>query len=122
TSSAPKTVDRIIDAFPADQQAQIRTMLSESLEAVVAQTLLKKKGGGRVAACEILIGVPAGGNPVPEGELDQIPPVLQTGQRAGMQTLDMAVAELVKKGLVEASAMPAKPALNGSGLGAPAAG
>src|SRR6202007_1807470 len=60
TSSAPKTIDRIIDVFPAGQQAQIRTMLSESLEAVVAQTLVKKKGGGgRVAACEILIGVPA---------------------------------------------------------------
>src|SRR5262245_34435479 len=118
TSSAPKTVDRIIDAFPADQQAQIRTMLSESLEAVVAQTLLKKKGGGRVAACEILIGVPAVRNLIREGKLHQIPSMMQTGQRAGMQTLDMAVAELVKKGLVEPSSLPARPVMNGSAAGA----
>src|SRR4051812_45501728 len=90
TSSAPKTIDRIIDAFPAAQQAQIRTMLSESLEAVVAQTLLKKKGGGRIAACEILIGVPAVRNLIREGKLHQIPSMMQTGQRSGMQTLDMA--------------------------------
>ena len=120
TSSAPKTVDRIIDAFPAAQQAQIRTMLSESLEAVVAQTLLKKKGGGRVAACEILIGVPAVRNLIREGKLHQIPSMMQTGQRAGMQTFDMAVADLVKRGLIEPSAAPPKPALNGTGAAAAA--
>jgi len=118
TSSAPKTVDRIIDAFPAAQQAQIRTMLSESLEAVVAQTLLKKKGGGRVAACEILVGSPAVRNLIREGKLHQIPSMLQTGQRAGMQTFDMAVADLVKRGLIEASAAPPKTAVNGTGLAA----
>jgi twitching motility protein PilT len=122
TSSAPKTIDRIIDVFPGGQQAQIRTMLAESLEAVVAQTLLKKKGGGRVAACEVLIGVPAVRNLIREAKLHQIPSMMQTGQRAGMLTFDMAVADLVKRGLVEASALPPKPAaMNGGAAGAPAA-
>jgi twitching motility protein PilT len=110
TSSAPKTIDRIIDVFPSGQQGQIRTMLSESLEAVVAQTLLKKKGGGRVAACEILIGVPAVRNLIREAKLHQIPSMMQTGQRSGMQTLDMGLADLVKRGLVDPSTLPAKPA------------
>ena len=110
TSSAPKTIDRIIDVFPAGQQGQIRTMLSESLEAVVAQTLLKKKGGGRVAACEILIGAPAVRNLIREAKLHQIPSMMQTGQRLGMQTLDMALADLVKRGLIEQSALPPRPA------------
>jgi twitching motility protein PilT len=120
TSSAPKTIDRIIDVFPAGQQGQIRTMLSESLEAVIAQTLLKKKGGGRVAACEILIGVPAVRNLIREGKLHQIPSMMQTNQRVGMQTLDMALADLVKRGLIEPTAMPPRPAMNGSAAGAPA--
>jgi twitching motility protein PilT len=119
TSSAPKTVDRIIDVFPAGQQAQIRTMLAESLEAVVAQTLLKKKGGGRVAACEILVGAPAVRNLIREGKLHQIPSMMQTGQRLGMQPLDMAIADLVKRGLIERSEAPARPAVNGA-AGAPA--
>jgi twitching motility protein PilT len=118
TSSAPKTIDRVIDVFPAGQQGQIRTMLAESLEAVVAQTLLKKKGGGRVAACEILVGVPAVRNLIREGKLHQIPSMMQTGQRVGMQTLDMAVADLVKRGLVEPSALPPRPAANGAGMAA----
>src|SRR5438874_6588385 len=118
TSSAPKTIDRIIDVFPAGQQAQIRTMLSESLEAVVAQTLVKKKGGGgRVAACEILIGVPAVRNLIREAKLHQIPSMMQTGQRAGMQTLDMALADLVKRGMIEPTALPPRPTINGSGNG-----
>ena len=118
TSSAPKTIDRIIDVFPAGQQAQIRTMLSESLEAVVAQTLVKKKGGGgRVAACEILIGVPAVRNLIREAKLHQIPSMMQTGQRVGMQTLDMALADLVKRGMIEPTALPARPTINGSGNG-----
>lgn len=120
TSSAPKTVDRIIDVFPAGQQAQIRTMLSESLEAVVAQTLLKKKGGGRVAACEILIGVPAVRNLIREGKLHQIASMMQTGQRVGMQSHDMGVAELVKRGLVERSSVPSRSGFNGAAAGAPA--
>ncbi len=123
TSSAPKTIDRIIDVFPAGQQAQIRTMLSESLEAVVAQTLVKKKGGGgRVAACEILIGVPAVRNLIREAKLHQIPSMMQTGQRVGMQTLDMALADLVKRGVIEPTALPPRPTINGSGNGAAHAG
>jgi len=123
TSSAPKTIDRIIDVFPAGQQAQIRTMLSESLEAVVAQTLLKKKGGGgRVAACEILIGVPAVRNLIREAKLHQIPSMMQTGQRVGMQTLDMALADLVKRGVIEPTALPPRPSMNGTGNGAAQAG
>jgi twitching motility protein PilT len=110
TSSAPKTIDRIIDVFPAGQQGQIRTMLSESLEAVVAQTLLKKKGGGRVAACEVLIGVPAVRNLIREAKLHQIPSMMQTGQRVGMQTLDMALTDLVKRGMIEPTALPPRPA------------
>jgi len=117
TSSAPKTIDRIVDVFPAGQQAQIRTMLSESLEAVVAQTLVKKKGGGRVAACEILIGVPAVRNLIREAKLHQIPSMMQTGQRVGMQTLDMALADLVKRGVIEPSALPPRPTINGTGNG-----
>jgi twitching motility protein PilT len=113
TSSAPKTIDRIIDAFPAGQQGQIRTMISESLEAVIAQTLLKKKGGGRVAACEILLGTPAVRNLIREAKLHQIPSMMQTGQRVGMQTLDMALADLVKRGVVDQSALPARPAAAG---------
>jgi twitching motility protein PilT len=117
TSSAPKTIDRIIDVFPAGQQGQIRTMLSESLEAVVAQTLVKKKGGGRVAACEILIGVPAVRNLIREAKLHQIPSMMQTGQRVGMQTLDMALADLVKRGMIEPTAVP-RPTLSSTGNGA----
>jgi twitching motility protein PilT len=120
TSSAPKTVDRVIDVFPAGQQAQIRTMLSESLEAVVSQTLLKKKGGGRVAACEILVAVPAIRNLIREGKLHQIPSMMQTGQRVGMHSLDMALADLVKRGLVERTEAPQRPAVNGAGVGATA--
>src|SRR5213594_4029806 len=108
--TAPETIDRIIDVFPAGQQAQIRTMLSESLEAVVAQTLVKKKGGGRVAACEILVGVPAVRNLIREAKLHQIPSMMQTGQRVGMQTLDMALADLVKRGVIEPTALPPRPA------------
>src|SRR6184192_3925375 len=110
TSSAPKTIDRIIDVFPAGQQGQIRTMLAESLEAVIAQTLVKKKGGGRVAACEILVGAPAVRNLIREAKLHQLLSMMQTGQRLGMQTLDMALADLLKRGLIDQSAMPPRPA------------
>ena len=108
TSSAPKTVDRIIDVFPSGQQSQIRTMLAESLEAVVAQRLLKKVGGGRIAACEILTGSTAVRNLIREGKLHQIPSVMQTGQQQGMVTFDMAIADLQKRGLV-AKDVPAAP-------------
>ncbi|HYR96042.1 MAG TPA: type IV pilus twitching motility protein PilT [Candidatus Binatus sp.] len=120
TSSAPKTIDRIIDVFPAGQQSQIRTMLSESLEAVVAQTLLKKKGGGRVAATEILLGVPAVRNLIREAKLHQIPSMMQTGQRVGMQTLEMGMADLVKRGLIDPPPPP-RPAANGSAAAGAAA-
>ena len=100
TSSAPKTVDRIIDVFPAAQQGQIRTMFSESIQAVLSQTLLRQEGGGRIAALEILIGTVAVRNLIREGKIHQIPSAMQTGQNAGMQTLDMALLELVRRGLV----------------------
>jgi twitching motility protein PilT len=115
TSSAPKTVDRIIDVFPAGQQGQIRTMLSESLEAVVAQSLLKKKGGGRIAACEILTGTPAVRNLIRENKLHQIPSMMQTGQRVGMQTLDMALQDLVKRELIDRSMLPKPSPMSAAG-------
>jgi twitching motility protein PilT len=100
TSSAPKTVDRIIDVFPAAQQEQIRIMFSESIQAVITQSLLKKRAGGRVAALEILIGTPAVRNLIREGKIHQIPSAMQTGQKVGMQTLDMALIDLVRRNLV----------------------
>jgi twitching motility protein PilT len=100
TSSAPKTVDRVIDVFPAAQQGQIRTMFAESIQAVVTQTLLRKRAGGRIAAIEVLIGTPAVRNLIRENKIHQIPSSMQTGQSVGMQTLDMALIELVNKGLV----------------------
>jgi len=100
TSSAPKTVDRVIDAFPAAQQGQIRTMFAESIQAVVTQTLVRKRAGGRIAALEILIGTPAVRNLIRENKIHQIPSSMQTGQSVGMQTLDMALVDLANKGLV----------------------
>jgi twitching motility protein PilT len=100
TSSAPKTVDRIIDVFPAAQQEQIRIMFAESIQAVITQTLLKKKAGGRIAGLEILIGTPAVRNLIREGKVHQIPSAMQTGQKQGMQTLDMALIELVRRNMV----------------------
>jgi len=102
TSSAPKTVDRIIDVFPAAQQEQIRIMFSESTQAVITQTLLKKRAGGRIAALEVLIGTPAVRNLIREGKIHQIPSAMQTGQKVGMQTLDMALIELVRRNMVTA--------------------
>jgi twitching motility protein PilT len=101
TSSAPKTVDRIIDVFPADEQAQVRAMLSESLRAVISQTLLKRADGrGRVAALEILIGVPAIRNLIREAKVHQMPSIMQTGQQYGMQTLDQVLKDLVMKRII----------------------
>ena len=101
TNTAASTVDRLIDQFPADRQAQVRAMLSESLKGVVAQTLLKKKGGGRVAALEILVVTSAIANLIREGKTFQIPSAMQVGRGLGMQTLNDAVIELVKAGTVE---------------------
>ena len=100
TSSAAKTVDRVIDVFPAEQQAQIRTMFAESIEAIVSQTLCAKTGGGRIAALEILIGTPAVRNLIREGKGHQIPSAMQTGQKFGMQTLAAALDDLVARNLV----------------------
>lgn len=94
TSSAPKTVDRIIDVFPANQQGQIRAMLSESIQAVITQTLCKKTGGGRVAALEILLGTTAVRNLIRENKIHQIPSVMQTSQGSGMKTMEQALIEL----------------------------
>jgi twitching motility protein PilT len=102
TSSAPKTIDRVIDVFPAAQQGQIRTMLAESIQGVFSQVLLKKKGGkGRILALEIMTGTPAVKNLIREGKISQIPSMLQTGQKFGMQTLEAAIKDLIAKNLVE---------------------
>ena len=100
TSSAAKTIDRIIDVFPAAEKAMVRSMLSESLRAVIAQTLLKKNGGGRVAAHEIMIGTPAIRNLIREDKIAQMYSAIQTGQSQGMQTLDQNLKELVQRGVV----------------------
>ena len=102
TTSAVSTVDRLIDQFPADRQAQIRVMLSESLKGVIAQILLKRVGGGRIAGYEILLGVPAVSNLIREGKTFQIPTIMQTGKRLGMRTMTDSLAELVRSGQVEA--------------------
>ena len=120
TSIAPKTVDRIIDVFPPNQQAQIRAQFAESIEAVITQTLLKKKGGGRVAALEIMTGTTAVRNLVREGKIHQIPGTMQVSQKDGMQTMDMALQNLVSRGLVskeEAQSKSTNPNLFGGGLG-----
>jgi twitching motility protein PilT len=101
TTTACSTVDRIIDQFPADRQQQIRVMLSESLKGVISQTLLPKKGGGRIAALEILIVTPAISNLIREGKTFQIPSAMQTGKQLGMVVLNDALMNLVQKGLVE---------------------
>jgi twitching motility protein PilT len=100
TSSAAKTIDRIVDVFPAAEKDMIRAMLSESLRAVISQTLLKKVGGGRVAAHEIMIGTPAVRNLIRENKIAQMYSAIQTGQQFGMQTLDQALVEIVRKGVV----------------------
>jgi twitching motility protein PilT len=96
TSSAAKTIDRIVDVFPAAEKDMVRAMLSESLRAVISQTLLKKIGGGRVAAWEIMIGTPAIRNLIRENKVAQMYSVIQTSQNVGMQTLDQHLLELVR--------------------------
>jgi twitching motility protein PilT len=100
TTTAASTVDRIIDQFPSDRQAQIRVMLSESLRGVIAQNLCKKIGGGRVAALEVLITTPAIGNLIRESKTFQIPSMMQVGKAVGMVTLNDALFDLVNKKLV----------------------
>jgi twitching motility protein PilT len=119
TSSAPKTVDRVIDVFPPNQQAQIRAQFAESIEAVITQTLLKKKGGGRVAALEVMTGTTAVRNLIREGKIHQIPGTMQVSQKDGMQTMDMALLDLVARGIVtkeEAQSKTLNPNLFGGGM------
>jgi len=100
TTSAAKTIDRIVDVFPGEEKSMVRSMLSESLQAVVSQTLLKREGGGRVAAHEILIATSAIRNLIREDKIAQIYSAMQTSGGLGMQTLDASLKQLVKKGLV----------------------
>jgi twitching motility protein PilT len=105
TTTAPATIDRIINAFPAGQQGQIRTMVSESLKAVISQTLLPRRGGiGRIAAFEVLRGTQAVGSLIRESKTFQLPGVLQTGQLSGMNTMDQALLKLAEERKVDAEA------------------
>ena len=111
TSSAAKTVDRIIDVFPGDEKEMVRAMLSESLRAVISQTLLKTKdGSGRVAAHEIMMGTPAIRNLIREAKIAQMYSAIQTGQSIGMQTLDQNLTELVKRNVVSSGEARSKAA------------
>ena len=103
TSSAAKTIDRIIDVFPGAEKDMVRSMLSESLRAVISQTLLKRVGGGRIAAHEIMIGIPAIRNLIREDKIAQMYSVIQTGMIHGMQTMDQCLKQLVNRGLVTAA-------------------
>jgi twitching motility protein PilT len=106
TSSAPKTVDRVIDVFPPEQQELVRTMFSESIQAVLTQQLVKRKDGkGRVAALEIMIGTSAVRNLIRENKIAQIPSSLQTGRQYGMQTMDQSLIELYQRDLVTKEAI-----------------
>lgn len=100
TSSAAKTIDRIVDVFPATEKDMVRSMLSESLRAVVSQTLCRKIGGGRIAAHEIMLGSPAIRNLIREDKVAQMYSSIQTSQNAGMQTLDQCLKEIQTKGLI----------------------
>ncbi len=101
TSSAAKTIDRIIDVFPGEEKQLVRSMLSESLRAVIAQTLLKKIAGGRIAAHEILVATSAVKNLIREDKIAQIYSSIQTGAQYGMQTLDQCLQKLVSQGLID---------------------
>lgn len=104
TSSAAKTIDRIVDVFPAEEKSMVRSMLSESLQGVISQTLLKKKGGGRIAAHEIMVGTPAIRNLIREDKIAQMYSAIQTGAAYGMQTLDQSLENILKQGLIDREA------------------
>ncbi|MBQ0833304.1 type IV pilus twitching motility protein PilT [Marinobacter sp.] len=110
TTSAAKTIDRVVDVFPAEEKSMVRSMLSESLQAVVSQTLMKKMGGGRIAAHEIMIGTAAIRNLIREDKIAQMYSSIQTGGSLGMQTLDQCLERLLQKGLIsrEAARLKAK--------------
>jgi twitching motility protein PilT len=115
TSSAPSTVDRIIDQFPADRQGQIRVMLAESLKAVISQVLCKRIGGGRAPVFEVLISTPSVSNLIREAKIFQIPSVMQTGKKYGMCLMNESLADLVKRKIVEPQEAHAK-AVDKAGL------
>ncbi|MDE2235269.1 MAG: type IV pilus twitching motility protein PilT [Gammaproteobacteria bacterium] len=100
TSSAAKTIDRVVDVFPAAEKDMVRAMLSESLRAVIAQSLCKKVGGGRMAVHEIMLGTPAIRNLIRENKIAQMYSAIQTGQASGMQTLDQNLTDVVRKGMI----------------------
>lgn len=102
TSSAPKTIDRVVDVFPAEEKSMVRSMLSESIQAVIAQTLIKRVGGGRIAAHEIMLGTSAIRNLIREDKIAQMYSMIQTGQSEGMQTLDQCLENLVRDRLITA--------------------
>jgi twitching motility protein PilT len=108
TTSAAKTIDRIIDVFPGAEKDMVRSMLSESMRAVISQTLLKKNGGGRIAAHEIMIGIPAIRNLIREDKVAQMYSVIQTGMVHGMQTMDYCLKQLVSRGLISVQDAKAK--------------
>lgn len=108
TTSAAKTIDRIIDVFPGAEKDMVRSMLSESMRAVISQTLLKKNGGGRIAAHEIMIGIPAIRNLIREDKVAQMYSVIQTGMVHGMQTMDYCLKGLVARGLISVHDAKAK--------------
>ncbi|MCG2580874.1 MAG: type IV pilus twitching motility protein PilT [Marinobacter sp.] len=108
TTSAAKTIDRVVDVFPAEEKSMVRSMLSESLQAVISQTLMKKMGGGRIAAHEIMIGTAAIRNLIREDKIAQMYSSIQTGASIGMQTLDQCLERLLQKGLISREAARAK--------------
>ncbi|ABM17638.1 MULTISPECIES: type IV pilus twitching motility protein PilT [Marinobacter] len=108
TTSAAKTIDRVVDVFPAEEKSMVRSMLSESLQAVISQTLMKKMGGGRIAAHEIMIGTAAIRNLIREDKIAQMYSAIQTGGSLGMQTLDQCLERLLQKGLISREAARAK--------------
>ena len=100
TTSAAKTIDRVVDVFPADEKSMVRSMLSESLEAIISQTLVKRNGGGRAAAYEIMRGTPAIRNLIREDKVAQMYSAIQTGGAIGMQTMDQCLADMVERKLI----------------------
>ena len=108
TTSAAKTIDRVVDVFPAEEKSMVRSMLSESLQAVISQSLMKKMGGGRIAAHEIMLGTPAIRNLIREDKIAQMYSSIQTGGSLGMQTLDQCLERLLQKGLISREAARAK--------------
>ncbi|MEC7377835.1 MAG: type IV pilus twitching motility protein PilT [Pseudomonadota bacterium] len=108
TTSAAKTIDRVVDVFPAEEKSMVRSMLSESLQAVISKTLMKKMGGGRIAAHEIMIGTSAIRNLIREDKIAQMYSSIQTGGSLGMQTLDQCLERLLQKGLISREAARAK--------------